>query len=256
MTVPRSIVDVWTSFLLALCAVTDWLASNPGRRCPPLAVHDVHVWHVALDISAARQAELWRSLSDEERARVERHTTSNGRRRALAARGLTRAVLAGYLELPPAKPAIAVGPRGKPYLVGSSLAFNLTHKDDCALVAVARSDIGVDVERVGSVARAGQIAARYFTAREREELATRSDAAAHLFFRRLWSAKEAYGKARGDGVTTRLADCEIDLDRAPPTIRANDGVAWRLWTLAPSPAFVGAVVAAEASVLAIFRFVE
>jgi 4'-phosphopantetheinyl transferase len=96
---------------------------------------------------------------------------------------------------------------GKPVIAGGP-AFSVSHTDGLGVVALAPpgTQVGVDVERVRPRARLEQLAARVLgvdaLARWRG-LPERDRLEAFLL---AWSAKEAYLKALGIGVTTRLAD--------------------------------------------------
>ena len=61
-----------------------------------------------------------------------------------------REILARYLGLPADELRFETGRHGKPYLASpdGELAFNLSHSGSLALVAVARHEVGVDVERI------------------------------------------------------------------------------------------------------------
>ena len=58
----------------------------------------------------------------------------------------------------PALPISLHGPRGKPYLVGDELSFNLSHSGKLALIGVARTELGLDVEKVRRLDSLTQIA--------------------------------------------------------------------------------------------------
>jgi phosphopantetheinyl transferase len=79
---------------------------------------EVHVWRVDLDTVASRWA--------------------------------LREILGRYLGLPANELRFETGRHGKPRLATpeGELAFNLSHSSSLALVAVARREVGVDVERI------------------------------------------------------------------------------------------------------------
>jgi phosphopantetheine--protein transferase-like protein len=85
-------------------------------------------------------------------------------------------------------------------------AVSLSHSDG-VVVAIAAGDrrtlVGVDVEHLSIDADA--VAAAAFTPEEREWLATLDDARRREWVVRLWSAKEAAGKALGRGFTDGLS---------------------------------------------------
>lgn len=68
----------------------------------------------------------------------------------VASRPALREILGRYLGLPADELRFETGRHGKPRLAGPAgeLAFNLSHSSALALVAVARREVGVDVERI------------------------------------------------------------------------------------------------------------
>lgn len=68
----------------------------------------------------------------------------------VASRWALREILGRYLGLPADELRFETGRHGKPRLAepASGLAFNLSHSRGLGLVAVARREVGVDVERI------------------------------------------------------------------------------------------------------------
>lgn len=182
----------------------------PVRDGPPtLEMGDVHLWAVPLDLEPEAQAALVRFLADDERARSRRYVSAVVGARFAVGRGVLRALLGAYAQMPPAELVLAAGVRGKPMLVGPGpewLRFNMAHSHTLALVAVARDvDVGIDVEHRRAVPAAETLAARYLHADDARALAAlppseRSDA-----FLRRWARAEATLKATGEGLAGPLA---------------------------------------------------
>src|ERR1039458_3159098 len=112
----------------------------------------VHVWRAGLDLSNARCEALDGLLSEEERARAARFYFEKDRRRYVAARGILRRLLAGYLSASPERLRFRYNGFGKPFLEhpdGSAIEFNVSHSQDAALFAFTRRRaIGVDIEQI------------------------------------------------------------------------------------------------------------
>ena len=110
-------------------------------------------------------------------------------------------------------------PGGKPALAGrEDVLFSVSDSADLALVAIARAEIGVDVERI----------------RDRPVAARAEARRLELFFEH-WTAAEARGKARGGGLRAAepgedLACTSIDVgpDYAASVAVAADEVRVRL----------------------------
>src|SRR6185503_1727872 len=97
------------------------------------------------------------------------------------------------------------------------LEFNLSHSGALALVAAARGrPVGVDVERHRPGVETLEIAARFFTPRELGALrALDADGRVAGFFL-CWTRKEAYVKARGEGLTVPLDAFDVSCTPGEP----------------------------------------
>ena len=214
---------------------------------PPLAVDEAHLWR--LDLDAAHNEAAADILSEDERARAARFHFERDRRRFIAGRAALRRILGAYLERAPAALVFALGHHGKPALEDLGLEFNLSHSGGCGLIAVTRGRrIGVDVEGIRTDFACEDIARRFFAPGEVRILAaSKPDEYAAAFFR-CWTRKEAYVKARGDGLSLALDRFEVQLEA--PATRAiasclddpSESWRWSLREILPRPGFLGALV--------------
>jgi 4'-phosphopantetheinyl transferase len=135
--------------------------------------HDVHVWSLRLDLSRAARDRLERMLSAGEAARAVRCTVVAARRRHIAARGLLRVILSGYLDVHPEDVALETGVGGKPRLADrEGPRFNLSHAGARGLLAVtADREVGIDLEEVREVGDLQRLAETCFSPAERAALA-------------------------------------------------------------------------------------
>src|SRR4051812_26809730 len=167
----------------------------------------VDVWFAreALLDDARVGARLVGLLDADERARCDRMAHESGRRQQLLARAMQREVLSRY------EPAIAPtdwrferSAGGRPVLApafaATGLNFNVAHTAGMAVIAVGRVPrIGVDVEARDKRVPL-PVARRYFSPREAAALdALAPESRPHRFLR-LWTLKEAYLKAVGEGL--------------------------------------------------------
>jgi 4'-phosphopantetheinyl transferase len=171
-------------------------------------------------------------LSDAERERAAAFQRAADRRHWVAARSALRQLLGRQLSLDPAGLVFEAGPSGKPEVAGRPVRFSLAHSGGLALIAVtARADVGADLERLDAALARPPSAERFFSDAEREQLAALSGRRRLELFYALWTEKEAYRKATGEGITAGLG--ELD---------------WRGWTrLRPeAPAGYAAAIAVRA----------
>ncbi|MGH8671836.1 MAG: 4'-phosphopantetheinyl transferase family protein [Burkholderiales bacterium] len=221
-----------------------WL---PAPATFVLPGNEVHVWRIGLDLVPRMLSSARDILSNDEISRADRFRFDRHRDRFLSAHMALRQILGGYLSTSPAEIEFCYGPQGKPALAKPvtdlALNFNLSHADDLALVAVSHGrQLGVDIEHLRSNVEALAIARRFFSPREFAALSALSPQAREVAFFELWTRKEAYAKARGDGLTDAL---QFDTDSlSPPFADKGEGLRhWSLCDLAPNPGFAGAVVA-------------
>lgn len=212
-----------------------------------MSAHHLRVWLADLDRHGADAAEL-ALLSEDERARAARFHFDVHRRRFVACRALLRRLLAADLGTAPQDVAFQYGPFGKPALAGESdLRFNVSHSDQYALVGLTRGrDLGLDIERVRALDDLERLAETVFSPAERVELWQVPPASRPEAFFNGWTRKEAYIKARGDGLQ-RLADFDVSLGPCEPVrLRRVQGepdepARWSLTALTPIPGFAAAV---------------
>jgi 4'-phosphopantetheinyl transferase len=176
---------------------------------PPLpAAGEALVLALSLDPPAERLRELRALLSPDELAKADRFVFPELRVRSAAARGQLREVLGAALGAPPASLRFEYGKNGKPSLLGlGPLRFNVSHSGGVALVALALRELGADVE-LHRPRSYDDVAQRFFAPGEVTRLfALPAELRGPAFFE-TWTAKEAFVKATGEGITVPLADFE------------------------------------------------
>lgn len=214
----------------------------------PVSADEVRVWTLALDEPPLDPAELQAYLSPDERERAARYRFEPVRRRFVVGRGLLRQLLGWQLDIDPRDVAITYTGAGKPVLADGStgLHFNVTHSEGLALIALARSTVGIDLERVRVVPGADGLVRRFFSPRECETyLELPEPLRPHGFFRG-WTCKEAIIKAVGLSVMC-LDEFDVELHPQRPAALlearhpAVRGGCWRLTAWEAAPGFAAAV---------------
>lgn len=95
---------------------------------------------------------------------------------------------------------------GKPYFTNSGIHFNISHSYNAVMCAVSDSQTGVDVERIGEIKPL--ILKKCFSADEAALISSNTD------FYMLWTLKESYVKALGEGISKRLYEVNFKLDKS------------------------------------------
>ena len=220
-----------------------------------LQAGDVHVWYVDLAVAAGTVARLAADLSPDERERADRFKLERDRRRFVLARRALRALLGGYLGVPPRELTLVYGAHGKPALGGqhAALAFNVSHSGDVAVVAAGWSRaLGVDVEAWRALPDLAALAARAFAPAERAVLDALAAIDQPAAFFRCWTRKEAFIKATGLGLAQPLGDFVVSLGPGEPARFLDIGgdaaalARWTLHDLTPGEGYAGALVVERA----------
>ena len=181
----------------------------------PFPIQDaIHVLQTSLNIEPLHRQTLTRLLSSEEKERANDFHFDADRRRYIAARGTLRLLLGAYLDRSPASLEFTCGASGKPSLKGlsdtASLYFNLSHTADLAVYAITRiASVGIDAERVHSNLEVDEIAAAFLAQEEAASLTKLSADRRNARFYQIWARKEAYCKARGQGLTRDLHEINV-----------------------------------------------
>ena len=221
-----------------------------GPAAPVIWPNEVHVWKI--NLKAPGLSDNREILSNDERVRASRfrfHTDSD---RFIAARSSLRTILARYLWTQPAELKFGLNPFGKPHLTGGQdklgLRFNLSHSHDMALLAVARNrDVGVDVEFRRADFATDEVAQRFFSRSERNQLGAIAPEQKTEAFFNCWTRKEAYIKARGEGLSFPLDQFDVSFaPGAPPALLGNRRDAtevsrWSFEELSPADGYAAAL---------------
>jgi 4'-phosphopantetheinyl transferase len=213
---------------------------------------EVHVWRFSLDLPLADVERLAKALSEDERARAGRFVFDSDRRCFAVARGTLRDILGRYLGIPSGDLVFAYSSHGKPVLArgagGSDLRFNVSHADGLALVAVALArEVGIDIERVREDFATDEMAARVFSLAELATIRMLPAAARCAAFFNCWTRKEAYVKARGEGLSLPLQRFDVSVaPNEPAELLASaenscEVYRWSLQDLQPEPGYVAAL---------------
>ena len=190
----------------------------------------MEVWVAPLQVSRAAHDVLVATLTPAERNRADRYRFPDDARRFSVARGWLRHVLGAAIGVPSADVAFAAGP-GKPRLdAAGGPRFNLSHAGELAVIALSDGEVGVDVEPESSGPAALEAAAVACTPAEAAALDAFPLEARATAALRLWTAKEAYLKAIGEGLTV-------------PPDRVQITAPWSVRELRPAAGYVGAVAA-------------
>lgn len=219
-----------------------------SKSWPVLGDAEVQVWLAHLPSALASQEELAAVLSPDEVERAARFRSPAHQDRARITRGILRTLLGRHAQRDAREISFTHSEHGKPALPPTSgIHFNLSHSGEYAAFAITRlGAVGVDVERIREdMPQLDEIARRYFAASEQAQLQSVEEGDRVRAFFTLWTRKEAFVKARGDGVCSGLEQFEVLLS-TPRLIKiqgdAQAAAHWSMADIPRVPGYSGAVV--------------
>jgi len=203
---------------------------------PQFAAGDVHVWLARTSDIASRTVRMLAGvMAADERERLSRFAAELHRRQYAIGRGLLRMLIGAYLECEPQFVRFAYGPTGKPQLAGQAferLRFNVAHSGEVVALAFAKSaDVGIDVERIVATHDWLDVARHTCTRRELDSVVQLPPAVRQERFFSIWTRREAFVKATGQGISALTRELEI-----PST---SDG--WHVVPVDAGPGYAAAV---------------
>ena len=220
---------------------------------PALSRGAVHVF--LLRLAAFDAAALTANLCPTEKARAARLKVAKARAQFIITRAVLRQLLANYLGIAPRALAFTAGPRGKPALgpdwQQKRIEFNVSHAADYALLALGLGNrLGVDIESVERQVDYRALANRFFSAPEQAAFKKLPAGAACAAFYRVWSRKEAFLKATGQGLAGGLSGFSVALGESPVQTRVrgatDTGSDWFIYNVIAPPGYQTALVTDQA----------
>jgi 4'-phosphopantetheinyl transferase len=231
-------------------------SATPPWSSPPatltLGSSEVHVWRAALAEPAQSIDRFLSTLAADERLRASQFYFQIDRERFIAARGILRSILGLYLDLAPESLSFSYSSHGKLALSFESgaqaIRFNLSHSHGVALYAITRGrEVGIDLEFLRRDLETEQIAERFFSRHENATLGTLPAVVRKHAFFLCWTRKEAYIKARGEGLSLPLDQFDVSLVPGEPAsllstrLDSDEAHRWSLRELAPGADYAAAI---------------
>jgi len=209
---------------------------------------EVHVWQIELNALAEAEAR-WRSvLSGDEKARADRFRFQRDRQRFSSTRAMLRIILGAYVGTDPETLVFQYSEKGKPGLDSSGMEFNVSHSGNIGLLAFSRErQVGIDVEEIRQNLDPEKIARRFFSEHEQSQLAALCLPERFAGFFRCWTRKEAYIKARGEGLSLPLDTFDVSIEPGEQNallacrMPQENITSWRLQDLSVPEGYVAAL---------------
>ena len=227
-----------------------------AMKLPPrdhLADHMV-VWIAQVSQAQDSLSFLEPCLDSRDRDRVARFRFAEDRARFVLGRALVRKIIGHYLELQAETIELAYTERGRPFFpLDEKIQFSISHTHD--LVTVALTDgarIGIDLEYQKDHLDLPSLAERIFSSADLQTFQVLSGDEKVAAFFRAWTRKEAYLKARGEGIAEKLQEISVSFG-TEENILIKDGrdeynrENWRLLALPLPTGYAGTVACDDPS---------
>ena len=148
----------------------------------------------------------------------------NDRKRSLAGDILVRKYLNKLYGISEEKIEIKKGAHGKPYVLNLPAHFNVSHSGDYTVVAISDRPIGIDVEVITDFSAI--LAKKLFNEDELKYISgtstTRKKALMQKSFFEIWTAKEAYLKYMGTGLSAGISSLSFTNNKGKLVPNRND----------------------------------
>lgn len=170
---------------------------------------DLHTIHIPSEEHQFHR--LYQLLTDEEKQRSNRFSSSKLAKNYIIVRGILKILLGEQLSISPDKVALGYSTYGKPFIENSSsrIHFNVSHSGEYAAFIFSKiSEVGIDIEKMNPEVIKDKVETIAFSERELEwysQLAPPDKIAA---FYLAWTQKESVLKAEGKGLSGDLTKIE------------------------------------------------
>lgn len=222
---------------------------------PPEETHldkgEVHLWRISLTGNTQEIEGLSSIISLEEKDQAKRFISESAYIGFIVGRGCIRKILGGYLKINPANIQFKYSTTGKPELSSDfydpNLQFNYSQSGNYGLLGVTdQRCIGVDIEKIREDIDFQPVAERFFTSDEVSYLTQLAEDSQRVGFFRMWTAKEAYLKATGIGLSRSFSQLDIQLLESENSdiysfLRPSDHTNWTIKWVSTYPGYISAV---------------
>ena len=159
------------------------------------------------DFSQYEYNSIYRSLTHSRKEHIDRFGREADRKRSLAGELLIKRLL--QVKFGITSPLIERLPNGRPILSGEKLFISIAHCEDNVVCAVSEKPIGIDIERIKPIKLS--LTKRFCVSEELDYIVGNTPYSETLpycedkeilnRFYEIWTAKEAYFKMLGTGIT-------------------------------------------------------
>lgn len=166
---------------------------------------EIDVWRIKTADHLSLIGQLIKLLLPDEVKRAGRYYQEKDKQRFIVSRAALRIILGRYLDQQPEEILFEIGPNKKPFVktTGAAINYNVTHSDEWVTIAVSKTKVGIDTEKIDRSFAYKEILADNFS---EEEIRFINQNNPEEKFLLLWTRKEAITKLTSQGLDERLKD--------------------------------------------------
>lgn len=229
------------------------------QKFTTLSKNDIHIWQISL-VYNKDQLDLCKSVLDKETVKkAEWFKFEEDQNKYILCQGILRLLLADYLNLETSEISISRQKKGKPFVANQNpVFFNMSDSGNiCVYAFTLVGELGIDIEKKRNLPDIDELIQKNLTMREIEYIRKKPSEKLNIFFR-LWTIKEAYLKAIGEGM--RLTPDKLEFSVDSKSIKHNDELGiydhedWIIKEFIPKTSYFGTLVYKNRNV-SITRFV-
>ena len=182
----------------------------------------IEIWHHDLNFIPENYEKV---LNKEEMQKASKYKFDIHRKHFIASRCFQRNILSRYLGLNASDIIFNYTKHGKPYVENTNISFNLSNSGEMASIAISNNIVlGLDIELHKEIDDLNAIAKNFFSSREYAKFFKITPENKVKCFYEIWTRKESFIKAIGEGLSYPLDKFEVSFDNDnPPRIKTiND----------------------------------
>ncbi|HXS35502.1 MAG TPA: 4'-phosphopantetheinyl transferase superfamily protein [Flavipsychrobacter sp.] len=195
----------------------------------------VHIWTCNINSSNIPKSKIQSVFSATELSRVKAFNDPEDKNRYINAHFFLRNILSKYTSSSPENIEFFYSPHyEKPFIDSSfNINFNLSYRNDWALLAITdQAAVGADIEMHIEINGLDTFASNFFSEKERRWLnSVLPGSEQNKRFFTVWTLKEAYMKATGEGLSMQSQDFSIIIRNNEPILDLLNEHANAKWIL-------------------------
>ncbi|PCH94540.1 MAG: hypothetical protein COB85_05505 [Bacteroidetes bacterium] len=217
---------------------------------PTLQSNELQIWKASLTPGKTMLDLCKSALSQQELDRIPYFKFEQVQNNFIVSQGTLRLLLGNYLDIDPIDVRIGRRDKGKPFSINdSSLNFNISNSGGICVFSFSYvGEMGIDIEKIRQLPDLEELIRKNYSNSEIGYINKKDDERLTRFFR-LWTVKESYLKAIGEGMRLTPDSLEFSMASNGIKLHAVRGVVevddWIFEEFVPEEGYVGTLTYKE-----------